>query len=364
MEDIVLLNAIERYIAGEMLPEEKAHFELLRKDNAEVDQLVVEHIFFRRQLDRYQDRREFKAALGTIHESLVKDEQIHIDNPKQPGKLVSLWNRHKRNIAIAASIAGIVWISALSLILAYSKGSDNNKDIITLRSEFKKEIGQLNDKIEKTTKNTPITTATFGGTGFLIDGSGILITNQHVVGSKKEIYVFNEKFGNLRARVLKTDALNDIAVLQITDTSFKSYKKLPYSIRKTEPELGQNVYTLGFPRPELIYSEGYISSQTATGVSKNPSNFFLTIRVDEGNSGSPIINNRGEILGVINAKEKNPNGFALGIKAQVLADVLDELKKDKIITGNSLSAKSSLGGQNRPEQVKKFSDYIFMMEVE
>jgi serine protease Do len=364
MEDIVLLNAIERYINGEMPAEEQMHFETMRQQNAELDQLVVEHLFFQKQLDQYNDRRQFKAAMNTIHDNLVKEHQISIDTPKQPGKVISLWHKYKRNIAVAASIAGIVTIAAVSLIMAYSKRGNNN-DIINLRSEFDRKLNKLNDKLEKNTKNTPITTANYGGTGFLVDGKGIIVTNQHVVGNRSEVYVFNEKFGNMKAKVLKTDASNDLALLQIIDTvAFKPFRHLPYSIRKTEPDLGQNVYTLGYPRPELIYNEGYVSSRTATGVSKNPANFFLSIRADEGNSGSPIFNQRGEIQGVINAKERNPNGFALGIKTHALLTLLDELKQDKLTSNALIGNKSSLSGAARPDQVKKLAEYVFMMEIE
>ncbi len=46
MDDIKILEAVERYISGQMSPDERVHFENLRKSNSEVDQLVVEHTFF------------------------------------------------------------------------------------------------------------------------------------------------------------------------------------------------------------------------------------------------------------------------------------------------------------------------------
>jgi serine protease Do len=66
MEDIQLIDAVERYIRGEMGGEERAHFEQLRKSDADVDQLVVEHTIFLQQLNEYGDRKQFRS---TLHEA-------------------------------------------------------------------------------------------------------------------------------------------------------------------------------------------------------------------------------------------------------------------------------------------------------
>ena len=63
MDDIKLLEAVERYLAGEMPPAERSSFEDLRKSNPEVDQLVVEHSFFLQQLSRFEDVKAFVLSL-------------------------------------------------------------------------------------------------------------------------------------------------------------------------------------------------------------------------------------------------------------------------------------------------------------
>jgi serine protease Do len=363
MEDIVLMDAVERYLDGSMPDAERLHFEQLRRESADVDQLVVEHIFFLKQMGAYDENRQFRSRLSAVHEQLVQESAIR-ETVRPAGKLVSLWNKYKRTVAVAATIAGIISVSVAGLMLVYTKKTGNMNDWDDMKRDMastKKEVKEIKDSLKKA-KNVPMPSANFGGTGFLIDGKGILITNEHVVGRRKSLYIFNEKYGNLKAEVIRTDAANDIAVVKITDTSFKPLKALPYTLKKTEPELGLNIYTLGFPRPELIYNEGYISSRSANGAGSNPANFLLTLRVDAGNSGSPVFNNRGEIVGVINAREKNPNGFAVGIKAKVVADLMDELRKDKLAP--AAAGRNTLTGLSRDAQVKKLEDFIFMMEVE
>src|SRR3954469_23810896 len=111
MSDIKLLEAVERYIRGEMTPDERLYFEQLRKTNAEVDQLVVEHTLFLQQMNRFGEWKKFKESLNEVHVDL--SEQGKIDSAKLRGsaKRVYLWKRYKRVVAIAASIAGITAIA-------------------------------------------------------------------------------------------------------------------------------------------------------------------------------------------------------------------------------------------------------------
>ena len=72
MDDIQLLEAVERYIRGEMKPDERVHFEQLRKTNPEVDQLVVEHTLFLHQMNELGELRKFKSTLNEVHTDLAE----------------------------------------------------------------------------------------------------------------------------------------------------------------------------------------------------------------------------------------------------------------------------------------------------
>ena len=62
MEDTLLIDAAERFVKGEMSPEEKIYFEELRKNNPELDQAVVEQIFFLNQLESYSQQRNCPSS--------------------------------------------------------------------------------------------------------------------------------------------------------------------------------------------------------------------------------------------------------------------------------------------------------------
>ena len=66
MEQLQLLEAVERYLLNEMQPEEREQFEQLRKTNPDVDQLVVEHTLFLSQLNKFGEVRSFKSSIFRI----------------------------------------------------------------------------------------------------------------------------------------------------------------------------------------------------------------------------------------------------------------------------------------------------------
>src|SRR6478672_10226632 len=104
MEELQMLDAVERYLRGAMNPQEKEYFEQLRKSNPEVDQLVVAHSMFLNQLDKYSEQKNFKSVLNEVHANLVETGEIKQTAP--PAKVVELFKRNKKVWAVAASIAG------------------------------------------------------------------------------------------------------------------------------------------------------------------------------------------------------------------------------------------------------------------
>ena len=140
MEEIVMLDAIERYIRGEMLPEERVFFEHLRKSNPGVDQMVVEHSIFLNQLNAYGEQKEFVSRLNDIHKDLVGSGEI---KEATPAKLATLWKKYQRVIGVAASIAGIVALG-ISGLISYVSPAVHKDEIKLLSKDFKTAVNQLN----------------------------------------------------------------------------------------------------------------------------------------------------------------------------------------------------------------------------
>src|SRR6202012_1026732 len=111
--DTALLDAVERYIRGEMLPEEKEFFEHVRKNNPDIDQLVVEHTLFLDKFAQYGEIHRLKTTLNDVHRELSASGQIE---QARPATVVVLWKKYKRVIGVAASIAGITALGISGLI--------------------------------------------------------------------------------------------------------------------------------------------------------------------------------------------------------------------------------------------------------
>jgi serine protease Do len=367
MNDITILDAVERYIRGEMNPEERSQFEDLRKNNAEIDQLVVEHSLFLQQLDHFGERKEMRSSLNEVHTQLTEQGKIESTRLKGKAKVVYLWKRYKRVTAIAASIAGITALTISALVWAFAPKS--NSDFDTLKREIKdlrnataqqgNEIKNVKNSIGKE-KTAPIVYKS-GGTGFIIDAKGYLVTNFHVIDKAKNIAVQNSR-GEFIAKVVYTDKKKDIAILKIVDESFKPFTSVPYSISKASAKLAEPIFTLGYPKNEIVYGQGYLSS--LTGFNGDTLSCQIEIAANHGNSGSPILNRNGEVVGVLNARQNSTEGFTFAIQGKYIYKALDELKRsDTIYQRVKLNSKSQLAGMERTEQVNKVEDYIFMVKV-
>jgi S1-C subfamily serine protease len=374
MDDIRLLEAVEKYLAGEMSPDERSAFEDLRKSNPEVDQLVVEHSFFLQQIGRFENVKSFKGKLAETHLHLAEEGAIQTPELKGKARVIHLFNRYKRTAAIAASIAGITALSISALIWSVSPAKPlNKKDLETLNrnirvidnkvNQVKNENAALQQQISNLPDNsrTPIE-YTSGGTGFLVDVKGLLFTNYHVVEKARYIAVQNHNGKDLQAKVVYTDPQRDIAILKITDTAFKAPSSIPYAIKKSSADIAEPIFSLGYPRNDIVYGEGYLAAKT--GYDGDTLSVQISINANRGNSGSPIINRNGEIIGVLSARQTSVEGAVFAVQSKYIYQALNSLrKKDTSFQQVKLPSSSSLKGVDRTQQVKKITDYVYMVKV-
>ena len=364
MEDILLLDAIERYLKGEMEAGEKAFFEELRNKTPEIDQMVVEHHMFLEQIAAFGANRDMKHQLHTIHENLVRVGDIKEGNITNGGKVMQLWHKYKKVTAIAATIAGVTALFISSLV-TYFTPVPNTGQLRYLSSQVEQikraqhvqssQINVLKSKVPGDEKPTN------GGTSFLIDAKGYLITNAHVVRGASTILVQNTKGQEFKASLALIDEAKDLAILKITDNDFKPFGSLPYSIRKSNTDLGEQIFTLGFPRDEIVYNEGYLSSKT--GYDNDTMSFQIAVSANPGNSGGPVLNKNGEVIGVLSSSQKQAEGVVFAIKSKNIFKALEDLKKqDTGYQKVKLQTSSNIRGMERTRQIKEIQDCVFMVK--
>jgi len=149
------------------------------------------------------------------------------------------------------------------------------------------------------------------GSGFVIDPSGIVITNNHVVGDANEIVVIFTDGRRLKAKVIGKDPKVDVAVLKVT--SDKPFKTVKFG-DSDKMRVGDGVMAVGNPfgLGETV-TAGIVSARNRN-IDSGPYDDFLQTdaAINKGNSGGPLFNLAGEVIG-INTAILSPSGGSIGI---------------------------------------------------
>jgi serine protease Do len=364
MDQSQIAEVVERYLKGEMDSQEKQAFEEARKNNPELDQAVVEYHFFFEEMVRFGEVRRFKSNLYDTHHTLQENGEIKELQLTAGTRIINMWNKYRRVVAVAASIAGITTLFISGMITAFSPNRPI-RDIEELRrkvSNLEKQSSNQTAEIKNVkSKIEPGADVKFGGTSFLIDQKGYLVTSAHVLKGATRIYVQSNDGIDYLAEIVKEDQQTDIAILKITDEEYKGNKQLPYGLGKTKNDLAEPVFTMGYPKDEIVYNEGYLSAKS--GLQGDTMSFQITITANPGNSGGPVFNKNGEVIGILNARQASASGVVFATKAKYIQTLVDEIKKNDKDENIKLKTTSTLKGIAKPDQVKRVQDHIYMVKV-
>lgn len=356
--DLEVTDLIEAYFRGELSETQKADFEKLRLSDPEFDHQVVEHKAFMKQLADYGQRKQLVAQMDAIHETLdissLEKELIPASS-----RIITLWKKYRVSTAVAATVALLAVFSTLLFTGYFSKTSSSNysalrRDVNSLKSLVKRNISS------KPTKG-PVNPGQFTGTGFALSENGYIITNNHVISGSDSVYVQNSDGDSFKVKKIYVDPANDIAVLKIDDPAFASLKAIPYTFKKVAADVGENVFTIGFPKDNWVYNKGYLSSNT--GYTGDTTAYQVDISVNPGNSGGPLLDTRGNVIGIISGKQTQTDGAAFAIKSEYLLKSIETIPQDSLTEKFELNQKNRLAGLKNTDQINKLQDYVFMIKV-
>jgi len=355
------LDWADLYLQHELTAEDRLRFEHFCKEYPDFDRLFKQHVQFIGMLKQLDTRNGFKQRLKN---TAVVYHNAHQEIGKS-AKIISLWNKLKFNAAVAAAIAIISVFSTLWLTGYYSNLKKTTSDYSALRREMnnvKRNVNAQSAAIKNMNSTTvPIEPTHYGATGFMITKDGYVVTNYHVVHGADSVHLQNHKGQSFKADIIFKNAEKDLAILRINDTAFKSLKSIPYSFKKLDSDLGEDVYTIGFPRDEAVYGQGYLSS--ATGYSGDTLAYQISIPVNPGNSGGPVLDKEGNVIGIISGKQKGIDGAAFAIKTKALIETLNSIPTDSLQGDVVLNHRNTLSNLSRTDQIKKLQDYIYIVKV-
>jgi hypothetical protein len=144
------------------------------------------------------------------------------------------------------------------------------------------------------------------GSGTILSSNGLIVTNYHVVENAKRIEVILPKSKVvLESKIRIRDSQNDIAILGIENLPPQSIFKrtIPFNIiDATDVKIGQTVFTLGFPLSEIMGSTPRLSTgriNSRLGIQDDPRLFQISNPLQPGNSGGPLFNEKGELIGIV-----------------------------------------------------------------
>jgi len=173
------------------------------------------------------------------------------------------------------------------------------------------------------------------GTGFVFDSkNGYMLTNAHVAADAKELQVTTRDGKKVKGKVLGFDRASDIAVVQLADKTLPQVKLADFKDPKTLP-IGERTIAIGNPfGQENTVTEGILSATGRTlpvPPSEEGGGFALTdmlqtdTAINPGNSGGPLINLKGEVIGINTAIIPFGQGLGFSIPINKAKKIADEI---------------------------------------
>ncbi len=350
-------GAAEAYMAGTLPESDLKELRSRLATDKEFANEFYETTNLIRSMEGNGKQKRFRTLLHDIHESEVatkKSRQIHLP--------AHFW----RTAAVAASVAILTSTLTYSFLNPSIKNTDAKyttirREVDVIR-ESQKKLNQSQKQLETDIKKLnppPAAHVRYTGTGFAINNEGVFVTSNHVIEGADSIYIQDRNGDYFKAIKLANDPASDLAVLKIAKKNFRFSKgEVPYTFATGKTGLGANVYTIGYPKNDLVCGSGMISSRN--GFEGNDQQYTLELPVGHGQSGSPVLDENGNVIGILTAMggESEANTYAVTSKA--LVSLIHEQLGDNHI---HLNKTNKLRNLNREQQIEKLEAYTFSVKV-
>ncbi|QKG54011.1 S1C family serine protease [Hymenobacter sp. BRD67] len=372
----------EAYQRGELAAGARASLEARLSAEPRLHQLYTEYVELTGTLLAYGERRRARHTISALHEAMLAAETTPATEVASPltysvnpilrisrteRKLREFWSGHRATVGVAASVAVLaVFSTLLGLNLWRAANTEPSNGYRMLRLEvaqLKQSQRALTRKVAKTSgvPAAPVNNGKFSGTGFALTADGYLVTSSHVIQGADSLLIEGRDHQRYHAETVYTDAKHDLAILRIKDSGFDGFGKLPYTFKGGQADIGERVYTLGYPREDVVYGEGALSARS--GFNGDTAFYQVSIPVNPGNSGGPLLDERGNLIGVVSGRQDDAQSAAFATKSSYLVRLVDSLKNRQPVQPYHLPRTNQLTGAARAQQVKRLQDFVFVVKV-
>lgn len=358
------INLFDDYLSDRMSEGERIAFEDRLQAEADFHQEFDEYRSLWKVVDDGAEYDAIKADLQSIHENI------------NGRKKKALFLRPTFFIPLAAAAAVTILILAVN---PFGTGGGEN-DAIASANEYNEltsvedsadegASSENDDNYEAPTDSTvannfsdpdslinPVRTLPIG-TCFMISNNGYFITAKHLLRKKRKVRLQQKDLGfTFYAEKVYVDSLLDFAILKCDEKVVQLFKSVPYKFQRDDSKLGQEVFTLGYPKKDIVFTEGTVASET--GFRSDSDYFEISMPANPGNSGAPLFTNKGELLGIIAGNNTKKQSVTYVVKHTYIKDKIDELVEndslDIDIHSNKLQRYS-----NRTTLINAFRPFIY-----
>ena len=164
------------------------------------------------------------------------------------------------------------------------------------------------------------------GTGFLITEDGYIVTNAHVLYGGREVYILNYEQDKHKTELIGYNKEFDLALLKIEG----EYTELELS-NSDNVQVGEKVIAIGNPLGlQFSVSEGIVSAVKREGINKIPAYIQTDAALNPGNSGGPLINKQGKVIGINNFKVGSSESLGFALESNYIKRIINEISQEEL----------------------------------